>query len=139
MGTAGRRPEESAAAKTGRLSIEAIADTEWVLRGWAWDEPAPAAPEVTLTLDGARLVGSAGCNTYFAQVKAGDAPGDLTVGPAGATRKMCPEPAMSVEARFLQQLSGVTQLRFVAGQLALRYTKPDRTIGAMMFDRRAAR
>jgi heat shock protein HslJ len=129
--------KEGASAKAGRLSIDAIGGTEWVLRGWAWDEPAPPDPEVTLKLDGTRLVGSAGCNTYFAQVQAGDAPGDLEVGPAGATRKMCPERAMSVEARFLQQLSGVTRLRFVAGQLALSYAKADLSSGVMLFERRA--
>ena len=131
--------KEAAPVKTGRLSLDTLAGTEWVLKSWAWDEPAPAAPEVTLKLDGTRLVGSAGCNTYFAQVKAGDAPGDLTIGPAGATRKMCPEPAMSVETRFLQQLNGVTRLRFVAGQLALPYAKPDKTFGVMLFDRRLVR
>ena len=131
--------EEAPPVKTGRLSLDILAGTKWVLTWWAWDEPAPAAPEVTLTLDGARLVGSAGCNTYFAQVTPGDGPGDLEVRPAGSTRKMCPEAEMTVEQRFLEQLAGVTQMRFVAGQLALPYAKKDTSFGTMLFDRRAAK
>ena len=136
---AGAALKEGATVQTGRLSIQTLADTEWVLRAWAWDEVAPASPEVTLTLDSGRLAGSAGCNNYFAPVKAGDSPGDVKVGPAGSTRKMCPEAEMAVETRFLQQLGGVTRMRFVAGQLALPYTKTDAASGVMLFDRRAAR
>ena len=130
--------KEAAPVKTGRLSLDTLAGTEWVLKSWAWDEPGPAAPEVTLKLDGTRFVGSAGCNNYFAPVEAGDSPGGIKVGPAGSTRKMCPDPAMSAETRFLQQLNGVAQLRFVGGRLALPYTKPDQTFGVMLFERRTA-
>jgi len=131
--------KEGAAARTGRLSIETLVGTEWVLRAWAWDEAAPASPAVALTFDGKRVAGNAGCNSYFAPVRAGNSPGDITVGPAGSTRKMCPEAEMAVETRFLGHLAGVTQLRFVGGQLALSFAKPDKTIGVMLFDRRAAR
>lgn len=131
--------KEAALVKTGRLSLDTLAGSEWVLTWWAWDEAVPATSEVTLTLDGSRLVGTAGCNNYFAPVKSGDAPGDVSLGPAGTTRKMCPGPVMAVETRFLRQLNGVTQVRFVAGQLALTYAKADRTFGVMLFDRRAAR
>jgi heat shock protein HslJ len=135
---AGAALKEGAPAKTGRLSIDVLAGTEWVLKAWAWEEAAPAAPEVTLGLDGTRLTGHAGCNGYFAPVKAGGSPGELRVGPAGSTRKMCPEAEMAVEQRFLAQLAGVTRLQFVAGQLALPYTKQDKSFGVMLFDRRGA-
>jgi len=52
---------------------------------------------------------------------------------------MCPEGQMSVEARFLRQLGGVTRMRFIAGRLALSYSKTNRTFDVMLFDRRAAR
>jgi heat shock protein HslJ len=136
---AGGSLRELAPRKTGRLSVDTLSGTEWVLRAWDWDEAAPATPEVTLGLDGARVAGSAGCNSYFAALKPGAAPGDLKVGPAGATRKMCPEAEMAVEQRFLGQLAAVTQMRFVGGRLALSFAKPDKTIGVMLFDRRAAR
>ncbi len=128
--------KEGAPARTGRLSIETLAGTEWVLHAWAWDELAPATPVVTVKFDGIRLAGHARCNNYFAQMKPGDQPGELNVGPAGATRMMCPESAMTVETRFLQQLGGVTQMRFMAGQLALPYANKDKTFGVMLFDRR---
>jgi len=131
--------KEAAPVKTGRLSLETLAGSEWVLTWWAWDEAAPAAPEVTLKLDGTRLGGSAGCNHYFAQVTPGDSPGGIKIGPAGSTRKMCPEAEMAVEQRFLEQLAGVTQIRFVAGRLALPYAKKDHVSGTMLFDRRAAK
>jgi heat shock protein HslJ len=50
---------------------------------------------------------------------------------------MCPEPAMTVETRFLKQLGGVTKMRFMAGQLALPYANTDKAFGVMLFDRRA--
>lgn len=127
---------EGVPVKTGRLSIDALAGTEWVLRSWGRDEPAPASPEVTAKFEGPRVAGSAGCNRYFAQLGAGDAPGDLKVGPAGATRMMCPESQMSVEARFLRQLGGITRMRFIAGRLALSYAKTDKMFDEMLFDRR---
>lgn len=131
--------KEGAPTNTGRLSIETIAGAEWVLKSWSWDEPAPFSPEVTLKLDGSRLVGSSGCNNYFAPVTSGDVPGDVKAGAAGSTRRMCPEPEMAVETRFLRQLTGVTRLRFVAAQLALSYTREDGTSGVMLWDRRLAR
>lgn len=135
---AGAALKEGAVVKTGRLSLDVLAGSEWVLKAWAWDEAAPAVPEVTLTLDGARLAGSAGCNNYFAPVKAGGTPGDIQVGPAGSTRMMCPDAEMAVEQRFFAQLAGVSQMRFLAGQLALSYVKPDKALGVMLFERRAA-
>jgi len=120
---------------TGRLSVETLGGNVWILRAWAWDEPAPATPEVTLELRGNNLVGTAGCNRYTASLQGGDAPGDLRVGLAGATKMLCPPPAMAVETRFLRQLGGVQQLRFLAGQLALPY-RTERASGVMLFERR---
>ncbi len=51
---------------------------------------------------------------------------------------MCPDAEMAVEQRFFAQLAGVSQMRFLAGQLALSYVKPDKALGVMLFERRAA-
>ncbi len=131
--------KEGAPTNTGRLSIETIAGAEWVLKSWAWDEAAPATPEVTLKLDGARLVGSAGCNNYFAPVKPGDVPGrhqrragrhDAEDVPrAGDGRRdEIPAPTERRDATALRRR-----------QLALSYAREDGTFGVMLFDRRAAR
>lgn len=129
--------KESAPTVTGRLGLDAMAGNEWVLRSWAWGEAAPATPEVTLTLDGARLAGSAGCNGYFASATTGGPPGNIKVGAVGTTRKMCPDAEMAVEQRFTKQLGAVQRLGFVGGQLALSYAFKDGAFGLMLFDRRA--
>ena len=127
---------EFCASKThGRLSLATIGGTEWVLRSWDFDEPAPMEPEVTIIFQNGRFTGSCGCNSYFAPVKPGDMPGDASVGHAGSTRKACPEPVMAIEARFLEQLEGVKKFGFMIRQLALSYDN-DGVWGVMLFDGR---
>jgi heat shock protein HslJ len=130
----GRGLEEFAVGRdTGRLFLAALGGAEWVLHSWSRGEPAPSDPVVTLAVEDDRLVGSAGCNRYFAAAEPGEMPGDLLVGPAGATRRACPEPAMAVEARFLGQLGRVNRFGFLAGRLALSY-REDGAVGVMLFD-----
>ena len=124
-------------APPGRLSMEALAGPEWVLRQWSWDEAAAATPEVTLVYRDGKINGRSGCNRYFAAVIDGDQPGDLRIGAAAGTRMACPEQAAAVERRFLSLLQGVTKFGFVAGQLALTYEK-DGVIATMLFDSRTS-
>jgi heat shock protein HslJ len=131
----GRLSEALPAVVEGRLSLDTVADAEWVLRAWAWDEPASNKPEVTLTFSDGRFAGSAGCNRYFASASAGSSPGDVTVGQAGATRKACSDSIMATEDRFLKQLAGVRKFGFVATRLALTFER-DGVLGTMLFDRR---
>ena len=60
------------------------------------------------------------------------APGDLSLGPIMSTRMACPEPASSIEDRFLAQLGGVTGYGFLLGEFALRYEIDGRP-GVMLF------
>ena len=60
---------------TGRLDVAALSGVEWVLKWWAWDEPAPAEPEVTAVFEGIRVSGSAGCSPYSAGFRDADLPG----------------------------------------------------------------
>jgi heat shock protein HslJ len=129
--------ELASAAPAGRLSLDTIGGTEWVLRSWSWDEPAPSEPRVTLRFEGGKLVGTAGCNRYFAPVTAGRLPGSVTVGPAGATRMACAAPAMAAESRFLGQLAGVTKFDFRSTRLALTYRRQG-GVGTMLFERTTA-
>jgi heat shock protein HslJ len=112
--------EIPSSAPPGRLSLETLLGVEWVLRRWSPGEPAPAQPEVTLTYSDGRISGRAGCNSYFASAK-GQAPGEIAVGPAGATRMACPPDVMAVEKRFLGILPHVDRYAFLAGQLTLSY------------------
>ena len=125
----------AATSETSRLSLENIAETEWVLRWWSQDEPAPAEQEVTLFFKDGRLGGNSGCNTYFAAANSGDQPGDISMGPAGGTMMMCPEEVMAVEQRYLAQMSGVKKFGFLAGMLALTY-EIDGAHGVMLFEGR---
>jgi heat shock protein HslJ len=128
------RPVEGSVS-TGRLTLETIAGIDWVLRFWEWNVRAPVEPEVTLRLEGDRIGGTNGCNNYFATVSAGEAPGDVTLGPLGATRMACPGAASAVESRFMQQLEGVKKFGFMLGRLALTYDVDGR-LGVMLFEAR---
>lgn len=126
-------PFDTGVAPT-RLSLETLAGTEYVLESWAWNEPAPAAPEVTLRYEGGRLAGHAGCNRYSAPARdVDDLPGDVEVGPAAGTRMACPEAEMAVETRFLRQLERVSRMGFTAGRLVLSYEIPGRLPEVMVF------
>ncbi|OPX36048.1 MAG: hypothetical protein B1H12_07960 [Desulfobacteraceae bacterium 4484_190.2] len=119
----------------GRLTLATIGGTEWLLRSWDFDEPAPTEPEVTIIFQDGPFTGNCGCNSYFAPVKPGDMPGDVSVGQIGSTRKACPEQIMVIEARFLEQLRGVKKFGFMIRQLALSYEN-DGAWGVMLFDGR---
>lgn len=118
----------------GKASLDDIGGGEWVLSRFTWDEAAPAEPAVTLQLKDGNLVGRSGCNRYTAPIKAGDSPGAISIGPAAGTRMACPGPAAAVEQRFLEALGAVNHYGFIAGQLALGYTK-DGALQTMLFRR----
>jgi heat shock protein HslJ len=128
--------EQVVSETTGRLSLEALAGSEWVLRRFDLDEPAPAEPEVTLRYQDGRLDGTSGCNRYAAPVTPGDMPGDISVGVTMGTRMACPEPAASVEDRFLAQFGDVSTFGFMLGELALTYRTDDH-IGVMLLEPRS--
>lgn len=111
---------------TGTLGPAELEGVEWVLTHLTWNEPAPAAPEVTLVFDGGRASGSAGCNRYSADVVLGAPPGELAVGPVATTRRACPGPAMALETRYLRAFAAAEHFAFLAGQLALTGPDPQR-------------
>jgi heat shock protein HslJ len=117
---------------SGRLSADTLDGSDWVLSRFTFDEDAPARPVMTLSFADGQVRGTAGCNGYFAGFTdtAGAAAGSVTLGPVGATRKMCPEPDMAVEDRYLRQLGGVSRFGFMNGRLMLGYDG-----GVMLFDR----
>ncbi len=101
--------------------------------GWDLAEMGPTAdfahllPTIEFRADGT-VSGFAGCNTYHGTYSTDGA--SLTLGPLASTKIGCPEPASSVEAEYLQALSGVTgwaiepdgRLR-LDGSLPLRYVR----------------
>lgn len=122
-------------AKRERLTLAALAGTEWVLHWWAWGEPVPEGIEITFRLDADRVSGRAACNRYFSAASEGPSPGDLTVGLVGSTKMACEEPQMAAEDRYFAQLAGVHKFSFVAGQLALSWDRGGKD-GTMLFIRK---
>lgn len=129
--------EEVSSEVTGTMSVAELRGPEWVLTDFAWNEPAPSEPEVTLAFEEERVVGNAGCNGYFGSIEpAADMPNGISFGPLGSTRMMCPEEIMAVEDRYLRQLAGVTSYSYLAGRLALSW-QDERSAGVMIFTPRA--
>jgi heat shock protein HslJ len=123
---------EGEAEITGKLSIEILEGTEWVLTGLKRDEPLGQESEVTLLFADGQVSGKSACNRYSAGVEQGDAPSALKIGPAMGTRMACPGGLMDVEQQYLEALSQVTGFSFLAGQLVLNRDE-DGVPSAMVF------
>jgi heat shock protein HslJ len=108
----------------GTLSPAELEGRTWVLMGFDLQEPVPEGVEITAEFAGGQITGSAGCNRYFAAFEE-TKPGFVKVGPAGATRMMCPGEVMEVEGRYLQRLEGVTRYSFYLGDLILGWQADD--------------
>ncbi|MEH6531517.1 MAG: META domain-containing protein [Photobacterium frigidiphilum] len=119
--------------QTSRLSPKTLAGNSWVLESWRYGESAYQSKPITLSFQDNKFVGQSGCNRYFATVKAGKMPGDISVSPPGSTRKACQDPKLSKnESRFLKQLADVHQFSYFAGKLALSYGQGNH-YGVMIF------
>jgi heat shock protein HslJ len=79
----------------------------------------PAEIPVDLAFDAAalRASGSAGCNRYSAGATADGT--RIAFGPAAASKRMCPGPAMDVESAFLAALGRVTSARLDGDRLRM--------------------
>ncbi len=122
----------------GRLTLQAIAGPAWQLHAWDRAERVAEPVRVTLSYADGQFLGVSACNRYAAGVVSGSAPGDVEVGPARGTRMACPEPAMSAESRFLEQLAATRKFGFLLGRLALTYER-EGGMGMMLFERTDAR
>ena len=116
----------------GVLGVSLLASNEWQLVSIDGEPLAKDArpPVIHFEHDGVR--GFAGCNRFTAKVT-DKAPGQLSIGPAAATKMACPEPAMQLETRFLDALQKTTGYGFVAGQLAM--TRPGEPGGTLLFSK----
>lgn len=82
---------------------------DWVLTELTVDGQTitlPTGAEVTLTIDGDQVSGSAGCNTFTGTATLAD--GAASFGPLATTRKACPEEVMAVETAVLQLFANAT-------------------------------
>jgi len=118
---------------TGTLSLDTLVGTEWVLTHMNRNEPLNAEAEVTLVFGEGQISGKSACNQYSAGVEQGETPADLKIGLAMGTRMACPGELMDVEQQYLDALTHVTGISFLAGKLVLTWEK-DGTVSAMIFD-----
>jgi uncharacterized protein/heat shock protein HslJ len=117
-----------------RLSPALLAGQPWQLKRWRHEEPVVSSVPITLTYENGTLSGHAGCNHYFASIKGGSTPGDVTIAAIGTTRMSCADPTVTAaEQRFLEQLLQVTQLSWHAGYMTLGYGQ-GQDWGVMFFE-----
>jgi len=97
--------------------VTSLVGTTWVADGIEGAGVLAGVPS-TLTFESAeRVVGSTGCNQYFAPLTlVGTA---LRFGPAGSTRRACSPAIMDQERRFLAALETVRTYRVHDGVLSL--------------------
>lgn len=120
---------------TGKLSLDLIAGTTWQLINSPMSAmELPQDVTVTLQIDSNIVSGSAGCNNYFGSITEGPNPGNIQITKIGATKKLCPDPQMSVEDQYLAYLPQVGSYSFISGHLALIYYNDD-GVGTLLFDK----
>lgn len=104
----------------GPVGLQDLEGVNWSLLEFAQNEPVPAEVPVDAVFEKNRVVGSSGCNRYFAGIK-GSSPYQIKLGPVAGTRMMCPAAIMEVEDRYLAALENVGQFGFSFGRLVLGY------------------
>jgi heat shock protein HslJ len=129
----GNQLTEVASQATGRLSLSILGGGEWTLAAFDRDRPASGTAPITLAFEDGKITGSAGCNGYFASVDE-SAPGRITVGPVGSTRKACSGEQMGAERLFLDRLGKTAGYGFRMGKLVLTWNG-DGESGSMIFVR----
>jgi heat shock protein HslJ len=86
---------------------EALEGRSWILTQFVAEDGSTEIVEVGVSaeFDGSSISGTSGCNQYNATYEASG--NEISFGPIGGTQMACPDPEMSVEARFLQLLESV--------------------------------
>ena len=100
------------------LAPEQLADIAWratAIGEMRLDED--SGIHVQFDADG-QVTGNSGCNRFFGSYELQE--GKLSIGPLGATRMACPEPAMSFEISFLAALQSADTAARADDRLAIR-------------------
>lgn len=96
-----------------------LEDTIWILTALP-GQSLPTAEDrkaVTMSFDAGRVHGFAGCNQFIGSYTLeGD---QLVLGPLAGTMMACPEPAMSLEGRFLTSLSSTLAVAVTGDTMTL--------------------
>ena len=128
-----RQLEENEMEMTGKLSLDALKGSEWLLSRMDNTQPLAEDTVVTLSFDAGRISGKSACNRYSAGIEEGESPGDIIIGPTMGTRMACPDHLMKMESLYLAALAQVTSFSFHTGHLVLNGQKADGTGVSMLF------
>ena len=93
---------------------------EWTVIKIKGLEQLSNSPTMIFEKEDSKVAGFAGCNNYFATYNVSGYA--LNFGPAGATRKLCPD--MSVEELFFKNLPNISRFEIIKKELYL-YDKND--------------
>ena len=108
---------------TGEEEGTPLVGTQWILAEMGpVDNTHPIAEglTITLTLDPtSKLYGSAGCNRYTSSYRVIEY--QLSIGPIGSTRMMCPQDVMDQEHAYLRALGLVSRYELEQDSLRLYY------------------
>lgn len=115
------------------VTVEMLASSAWRPERLA-EMPLDAATamRVQFEQDGT-LSGHGGCNRFTGGFQIVDEV--LKIGPLGATRMACPEPAMSFEIAFLDALESVTMAEAHNGRIILKNASGDALVRMVAIDR----
>ncbi len=121
----------SGCTKTQQVLVKEPAAPTQTLEGrWDLRSIGPVGSEMTVptehpvfivfSADG-KITGSGGCNSYFGGWGhlEGAAEDAVRIWHTGSTRMACPEPVMTLEYRFMEELSRVTKYRIEGNELRL--------------------
>lgn len=110
MASCGTMSNTSSSNKVGKAQ-PSIANTKWILA----DSVKGKTP--TLNIDGEKVNGNAGCNSYFGTLSTDAASGAFSAGQMGSTRMACDN--MSVEQNFMTMMGKVNKYVVSANTLEL--------------------
>jgi len=100
---------------------------EWTVIKIKGLEQLSSSPTMIFEKEDAKVAGFAGCNNYFSTYTVSG--NTLSLGPAGATRKLCPD--MSVEDVFFKNLPNIARFEIVKKELYLYDQKDELLIVAI--------
>ena len=129
----GTQLKEDEMEVTGKLSLNILDGSDWLMTHINRQQPLPGDAEVTLSFNAGRISGKSACNRYSAEVQEGDQPGEIIIGPTMGTRMACPDHLMEVESLYLKALAQVTSFSFFSGSLALNGQNEDGTPFSVLF------
>jgi len=124
---------EGQAEVEGKVSVEDLEGKRWLLKSFG-DTEVSAGQEITIEVKNGQVIGSGGCNRYFAGVSDVQESGRaIKIGPVGSMRKACPAPVMAVEQKYLEALRHVTAFSIAGRQLVLTWNNGD-SHGVLRFE-----